>query len=137
MTKKKGVGQGKGGGHPRTFASGEELLGLWGEYIEGIRRGGWAEVPTKTGFCRWMEQYGGCDPHTIYLSLAKYYPSYKKEFDDMWGDAIAEGAMLSHFQPSMSIFSLKNWTQWKDKQEIQQDTTVRVVLGDDAADYVD
>lgn len=30
--------------------------------------------------------------------------------------------MLGHYQPTMSIFALKNWCKWTDKQEIDVST---------------
>ena len=35
----------------------------------------------------------------------------------MQGDLIAQGAMLNKYQPTMSIFVLKNWCKWADKPE--------------------
>ena len=33
----------------------------------------------------------------------------------MQSDLITQGAMLNKYQPTMSIFVLKNWCKWADK----------------------
>ena len=35
----------------------------------------------------------------------------------MQSDLITQGAMLDKYQPTMSIFVLKNWCKWADKPE--------------------
>ena len=38
----------------------------------------------------------------------------KREFETIRADVISEGTMLGKYQPTMSIFCLKNWCAWRD-----------------------
>ena len=106
-------------GHPKTYQSGEELIELWTEYCDEIEAEGYAAVPTQTDFCRWLaKRETPADRKTIYTALNKYFPTIKSEFEKIRADTIAAGAMLGHYQQSITIFALKNWAGWTDKQEV-------------------
>lgn len=106
-------------GQPKRFESGEELIALWTEYCDEIAAQGYVGVPTQTDFSRWLRRTASdADRRTIYTSLNKYFPAIKKEFERIRADTVATGTMLGRYQPSMSIFALKNWCGWTDKQEV-------------------
>jgi hypothetical protein len=104
---------------PKKFKTGKELIQLWADFCDQIRENGYIEAPTQTAFCRWLtREYDGCDRKTIYTALNKYFPDIKKEFETIRADTIAEGTMLCKYQPTMSIFALKNWCRWTDKADV-------------------
>ena len=106
-------------GHPKTYQSGEELIELWTEYCDEIAEQGYIQAPTQTDFCRWLKRRETpADAKTIYTTLNKYFPNIKAEFEKIRADTIAAGAMLGHYQQSITIFALKNWAGWTDKQEV-------------------
>lgn len=105
-------------GQPKKFRTGKELIKLFSDFCDSISDNEYATVPTQTDFCRWLSRnYTECDRKTIYNSLNKYFPVIKKEFEQLQSDTIAAGSMLGKYQAAMSIFALKNWCKWSDKQE--------------------
>lgn len=106
-------------GHPKTYQSGEELITLWAEYCDEIAREGYVAAPTQTDFCRWLKRRETpADVKTIYTALNKYFPGCKSEFERIRADTITAGAMIGRYQQTMTIFALKNWCGWTDKQEV-------------------
>jgi hypothetical protein len=113
-------------GQPKKFSSGTELIALWNDFCEDIADNGFTGVPSQTAFCKWLrEHHSAVDRRTIYNSLNEYFPTIKDEFERIQGDTITAGAMLGKYNSTMSIFALKNWCNWKDKQEIEQDITAK------------
>lgn len=111
---------------PNKFESGTQLISLWRDFCESIVKGGYTDVPTQTSFCRWLsDNYEPTDRKTIYNTLNKIFPTIKEEFERIQGDVITTGAMLGKYNPTMSIFALKNWCNWKDKSEIEQDINAK------------
>lgn len=108
-------------GHPKRFKSGEELLELFQEfcrYVEEER--GYAITPSQTNFCRYLaEREKPVTVRTIYASLHEYFPIIKKEYQLLVSDLLSQGAMTGHYNPTMAIFTLKNWCDWKDKRETE------------------
>ena len=47
----------------------------------------------------------------------------KKEFEDIRADLLSRGASIGVYNVTMIIFALKNWCNWKDKAEVEQDNT--------------
>ena len=118
-------------GKPRKWKSGDGLLDLWREYCNGIIDEDFVRLPTQTGFCRWLgENYTDCDRRTIYNALHKYFPTIKKDFEQIQSDVLAEGAALGKYNATMCIFALKNWAHWTDKAEVAQDSTILVRFSD-------
>ncbi len=108
-----------GRGQPKKFKSGEQLIALWKQFCKCIKDNEYMEVPTQTNFEQWLKiQYKPVTVRTIYNALNEYFPTIKKDFESVQADLIAEGAMLGKYQPTMSIFALKNWCKWTDKQEV-------------------
>lgn len=119
-----------GRGQPKKFKDGQQLIELWKQFCEQIRDNGYIEAPTQTAFERWLKkEYKPVDVRTIYNSINEYFPNIKKDFERIRADVISEGTMLNKYQPTMSIFALKNWCSWKDKQEVIQETTVGLADG--------
>ena len=111
-----------GRGHPKSFSSGEELISLWSDFCEDIVTNGFVTVPTQTAFCKWLsEHHNAVDRKTIYHSLNEYFPAIKEAFERIQSDTIMTGGMLGKYNATMSIFGLKNWCNWKDKSEVEQE----------------
>ena len=103
---------------PNKFESGEQLISLWNDFCNEIIDNGFDKVPTQTAFCRWLaEHYKETDRKTIYNSLNKNFPTIKKDFEKLQSDTITTGGMLGKYNPTMTIFALKNWCNWADKPE--------------------
>lgn len=112
-----------GRGQPKKIKSGKQLIDLWTSFCEYIRDAEYTIAPTQTDFCRWLsKEFDSCDRRTIYNALNKYFPTIKGEFERIQADTITSGAMLGRYNSTMSIFALKNWCKWTDKQEVTQFT---------------
>ena len=104
---------------PNKFESGEQLIELWRQFCNSIVENEFNTVPTQTAFCRWLEkEYEKTDRKTIYNSLNKIFPSIKKEFEQLQSDVIMQGGMMGKYNPTMSIFGLKNWCGWSDSGRV-------------------
>ena len=104
---------------PNKFESGEHLIELWRQFCNSIVENEFNTVPTQTAFCRWLEkEYEKTDRKTIYNSLNKNFPSIKKDFEQLQSDVIMQGGMMGKYNPTMSIFGLKNWCGWSDSGRV-------------------
>ena len=104
---------------PNKFESGEHLIELWRKFCNSIVENEFNTVPTQTAFCRWLEkEYERTDRKTIYNSLNKIFPSIKKDFEQLQSDVIMQGGMMGKYNPTMSIFGLKNWCGWSDSGRV-------------------
>lgn len=111
-------------GQPKKFESAEQLMELWGEFCAEIVANGYSIAPTYTEFSKWLCTGSvEADRRTIYNSLNKYFPDIKNAVEATRADVVAQGTMLGKYQPSMSIFALKNWCGWSDKLETQNTNT--------------
>ena len=100
---------------PNKFESGEQLIELWRQFCNSIVENEFNTVPTQTAFCRWLEkEYEKTDRKTIYNSLNKIFKNIKKDFEQLQSDVIMQGGMMGKYNPTMSIFGLKNWCGWSD-----------------------
>ncbi len=108
-------------GQPKKFNSGKRLIELFSEFCDYVTDSAdYSVIPSQTEFCKWLsENYGAVDRRTIYNSLNKYFPTIKKEFEQLQSDVIVQGGMVGKYQNTMSIFALKNWCGWKDKSETE------------------
>ena len=106
-------------GQPKRFESEEQMIALWSDFCNEIVQNDFNSVPTQSAFCRWLSQnYEDTDRKTIYNSLNKYFPSIKKEFEQLQSDVIMQGGMMGKYNPTMSIFGLKNWCGWSDSGRV-------------------
>lgn len=133
-------------GQPKRFESGEQLVMLWGEFCDEIVEDGYKIAPTLTEFAKWLSvALVDTDRKTLYNALYKYFPEIKGSLEGMRADVVAQGTMLGKYQPSMSIFALKNWCGWADKVETQNvnknfemsalsDETIDRILAEDDTD---
>ena len=104
---------------PNKFESGEQLIELWRKFCNSIVENEFNTVPTQTAFCRWLEkEYEKTDRKTIYNSLNKIFPDIKKDFEQLQSDVIMQGGMMGKYNPTMSIFGLKNWCGWSDSGRV-------------------
>ena len=104
---------------PNKFESGEHLIELWRQFCNSIVENEFNTVPTQTAFCRWLEkEYEKTDRKTIYNSLNKIFPSIKKDFEQLQSDVIMQGGMMGKYNPTMSIFGLKNLCGWSDSGRV-------------------
>ena len=118
---------------PLKFESSEQFIELWQAFCDDIVSKGFNTIPSQTSFCKWLaKHYEKTDRKTIYNSLNKIFPDIKDSFDKIRADIIAEGTMLGKYQPTMSIFALKNWCSWSDRPNettvIIDDTTRNEVV---------
>ena len=118
---------------PLKFDSSEQFIELWQAFCDDIVSKGFNTIPSQTSFCKWLaKHYEKTDRKTIYNSLNKIFPDIKDSFDKIRADIIAEGTMLGKYQPTMSIFALKNWCSWSDRPNeatvIIDDTTRNEVV---------
>jgi len=100
-------------GQPRTISSADELMNLWAGYIDSIVNDDYKVYPTKSGFAKFI----GCNYTTVYHSIYDYYNGTKKDFDGLLADTLANGVNAGMYNVTMTIFCLKNWCSWADKQE--------------------
>lgn len=112
-------------GKPKQFKNAADLIELYREFCYEIEEYEYLVTPTQTEFCKWLSShYKDTDRKTIYNYLNKYFPDIKNEFDQIRSDVVSSGAMLGKYNPTMSIFALKNWCGWGDgKQEISATVT--------------
>jgi len=127
-------------GQPRKFKSGDELLDYWKQFCSEIVKNGYKIAPTYTEFGKWLtDELSETDRRTIYNSLHKYFPEIKKDVETIRADVVAQGTMLGAYQPSMSIFALKNWCGWADKIESQnthRNTNLNATLTDEQIERI-
>lgn len=110
----------KTGGRPPRFKNGGQLVDLFREFCGWIRQNDFQSIPSQTRFCEWLaEEYMPTSRRTIYNALNRYFPTIKKEFQRIQADTLTEGAMTGKYNPTMTIFALKNWCDWKDRQETE------------------
>ena len=111
-------------GQPKKFENGEQLATLWREFCAEIVVNEYNIAPTLTEFGKWLSvALSETDRKTLYNALYKYFPDVKSVVESTRADVVAQGTMLGKYQPSMSIFALKNWCGWSDKLETQNTNT--------------
>lgn len=103
------------GGRPLKFKSVAELESKINEYFEDKKT-----VPhTVSGLAVWLN----CDRKTLtnYEERDRFFPTIKKAKTRIEAE-IEQMALMGTYNPTFSIFNLKNNFNWKDKQE---DTSVK------------
>ena len=103
-------------GQPKTFTE-EEFKYFVFEYMDFIydkQENGLKDTPTFYGFYRFVREQKECSYHTIRRCFDEYWADIKKDFQDVRSDLLVRGAMLYKYNPTMSIFGLKNWCGWSD-----------------------
>lgn len=128
-----------GAGQPKAFNSAKKLIELYRLFTDEIIENGFEDVPTQTAFSRWLKHhFREVDRRTIYNALNKYFPEVKEEFDQIRADVLAQGALLGKYNSTMTIFGLKNWCHWTDKQQVEAsvDSDVQITFADELKEFV-
>ena len=106
-------------GQPKTFTK-QEFKDFVFEYMEFIydkQENSVKDTPTFYGFYRFVREKKECSYHTIRRCFDEYWADIKKEFEDIRADLLSRGASIGIYNPTMTIFALKNWCKWADKPE--------------------
>lgn len=106
-------------GRPKTFTK-QELKDFVFEYMDFIydkQENSLKDTPTFYGFYRFVREKKECSYHTIRRCFDEYWADIKKEFEDIRADLLSRGASIGIYNPTMTIFALKNWCNWADKPE--------------------
>ena len=104
-------------GQPKTFTK-QEFKDFVFEYMEFIydkQENSVKDTPTFYGFYRFVREKKECSYHTIRRCFDEYWADIKKEFEDIRADLLSRGASIGIYNPTMTIFALKNWCNWADK----------------------
>lgn len=126
-------------GRPKAFNSASKLIELFRQFSDEIVENGFKDVPTQTSFSRWLKShFRDVDRRTIYNALNKYFPEVKEEFDQIRADVLAQGALLGEYNSTMTIFGLKNWCRWTDKQQVEAsvDSDIEITISDELKEFV-
>ena len=106
-------------GQPKTFTE-EEFKNFVFEYMDFIydkQENSLKDTPTFYGFYRFVREQKECSYHTIRRCFDEYWADIKKEFEDIRADLLSRGASIGIYNPTMTIFALKNWCHLKDKAD--------------------
>ena len=106
-------------GQPKTFTK-QEFKDFVFEYMDFIydkQENSLKDTPTFYGFYRFVREKKECSYHTIRRCFDEYWADIKKEFEDIRADLLSRGAIIGIYNPTMTIFALKNWCKWADKPE--------------------
>ena len=114
------------GGRALKLFSKEEFLNLCLEYFDFIYtnqedKETIAEPPTFYGLYRFVKDRKECSYHTIRRCFDEYWADIKKDFEKMRADLLVRGSALGRYNSTISIFALKNWCKWTDKQDVTLD----------------
>lgn len=106
-------------GQPKTFTE-QEFKDFVFEYMDFIydkQENSLKDTPTFYGFYRFVREQKECSYHTIRRCFDEYWADIKKEFEDIRADLLSRGASIGIYNPTITIFALKNWCHWKDKAD--------------------
>lgn len=76
------------------------------------------DIPTFYGFYNFVKEKKECSYHTVRRCFDEYWADIKKDFQDVRSDLLVRGGMLGKYQPTMTIFGLKNWCGWGDSGKV-------------------
>lgn len=112
------------GGRPLLFKSVKELETKINSYFEDENN----KPYTITDLAVWLD----CDRKTLtnYEERDKFFPTIKRAKTRIEA-GIEKGALLGLYNPTFSIFNMKNNFGWQDKQEIDTSSTNRVQIIND------
>ena len=112
------------GGRPLKFKSVKDLEEKIEKYFENNEN----RPFTITSLAVWLD----CDRKTLtnYEEKDKFFPTIKKAKTRIEAD-IERGALLGQYNPTFSIFNMKNNFGWQDKQEIDTTSTNRINIVND------
>lgn len=110
---KSGRGRGTGAGNPRVFKSGDELIDAQIAYCKHIRDINYIEYPTKNGLAEYLQ----IDPKTIWLTIERYYPGIKRQWQENIEQTLINGVNAGVYNVPMTKYILANWCGWSDRRE--------------------
>lgn len=106
----------KSRGQPKAFEE-QEFKDFVFQYLDEVyqnQNSDNPDIPTFFGFYNFVKQRKECSYHTVRRCFDEYWADIKKDFQDVRSDLLVRGAMLYKYNPTMSIFGLKNWCGWGD-----------------------
>lgn len=112
------------GGRPLLFKTVKELEDKINEYFEDENN----RPYTITSLAVWLD----CDRKTLtnYEERDKFFPTIKRAKTKIEAE-IEKGALLGLYNPTFSIFNMKNNFGWQDKQEVDTIHTNRIKIIND------
>ena len=119
-----GAGQGTGGGTRPIYDTVEDFIDALNSYVADIVQSGYEKLPTKTdfAFCN------NIHPATVYRYFDKMSETQKREWSTTLSDIITAGVNAGKYNTTMSIFALKNWCNWADKNEQKVETSTKQLV---------
>lgn len=113
-----------GDGQHTIFKSTEEFIKEFDTYMIDIVNNGFEKLPTKLDFAITK----GISPSTVQREYNKLTENEKKEWQSALSDVITAGVNAGKYNTTMSIFALKNWCNWADKQESKVEKTEKKLV---------
>lgn len=110
----------KSRGQPKVFEE-QEFKDFVFQYLNEVyqnQNSDDPDIPTFFGFYNFVKQRKECSYHTVRRCFDEYWADIKKDFQDVRADLLVRGAMLYKYNPTMSIFGLKNWCGWSDSGRV-------------------
>lgn len=110
----------KSRGQPKVFEE-QEFKNFVFQYLNEIcqsQSGDNPDIPTFYGFYNFVKEKKECSYHTVRRCFDEYWADIKKDFQDVRSDLLVRGGMLGKYQPTMTIFGLKNWCGWGDSGRV-------------------
>lgn len=110
----------KSRGQPKVFEE-QEFKNFVFQYLNEIcqsQSGDNPDIPTFYGFYNFVKEKKECSYHTVRRCFDEYWADIKKDFQDVRSDLLVRGGMLGKYQPTMTIFGLKNWCGWGDSGKV-------------------
>lgn len=110
----------KNRGQPKVFEE-QEFKDFVFRYLNEIcqsQSGDNPDIPTFYGFYNFVKDKKECSYHTVRRCFDEYWADIKKDFQDVRSDLLVRGGMLGKYQPTMTIFGLKNWCGWGDSGKV-------------------
>lgn len=83
-------------------------------------------LPTLAGFARLI----GSDTVSLY-NWSKKYPEFFnaiKKCKAIQEDILVQNALAGHYNPSVAALALKNYSQWKEKHEVDMTTQLKPTI---------
>lgn len=88
-------------------------------------------TPTYSDFARWL----GVTPRTVEAYVAKNASEEeKKALMALRSDILFKGAAAKVYEKTITIFAMKNWCDWSDKQEVKQEVTEQGISQEEIED---
>lgn len=113
-----------GQGQKTIFESTDQFINEFNAYMIDIVDNGYEKLPTKLDFAITRK----ISPATVQREYNKLTANEKKEWQANLSDVITAGVNLGKYNTTMSIFALKNWCNWADKNEQKVETSTKQLV---------